>query len=310
MQVASMDKISAQESVEHMYSRHNIESTILRTIKEYEPFVEKINQGINLVLQWANTDHGYASKNRRASEVQEVDPQKIVEQVFILTLQIQEAHLFTNVVGQLAGVFPHESKLDKAKTAADILALLCDLDFYNIWKEEKYGSLKLQCNYDMPEELGRFIKQTKYLPPMLCEPRKLKRNTDSGYLTIKHDSVILGSGNHHNDDVCLDALNLYNSIPLSLDVELLKIYSEVPDKPEIMNDPNKKRQWEIMVQDSYVVYRDLVKQGNEFYLTHKVDKRGRIYSQGYHCSTQGNSFRKAIINLANKELVNGVPTKR
>jgi hypothetical protein len=303
-----MDRVSAQESVEHKFSRHNIEGTILKTIREYEPFVGMINEGVDLVLQWADTDHGYASKNRRASEVYDMNPKKIVEQVFILTLQIQEAHLFTNVVGQLAGIFPHETKIAKAKTAADILALLCDLDFYDIWKDGKYESLKIQCNYDMPEHLARFIKQTKYLPPMLVEPRKLKCNSDSGYLTIDHDSVILGSGNHHNDDVCLDALNLFNSVPLALDVELLKTYSEM--KPEKIDDPDKERQWKSMVIDSYAVYRDLVKQGNEFYLTHKVDKRGRVYCCGHHISTQGNSFRKAIINLANKELVDGVPTKR
>jgi len=51
----------------------------------------------------------------------------------------------------------------------------------------------------------------------------------------------------------------------------------------------------------------MVSQGNEFYLTNKVDKRGRIYSQGYHINTQGTSFKKAMIDLAHEELVTGMP---
>jgi DNA-directed RNA polymerase len=44
-----------------------------------------------------------------------------------------------------------------------------------------------------------------------------------------------------------------------------------------------------------------------FHLTHKVDKRGRIYSQGYHVNTQGAAFKKAMIELAKEELIEGVP---
>ena len=48
--------------------------------------------------------------------------------------------------------------------------------------------------------------------------------------------------------------------------------------------------------------------GNKFWLQNKVDKRGRIYTSGYHISPQGSSFKKAMINLANKEIVTGLDT--
>lgn len=47
----------------------------------------------------------------------------------------------------------------------------------------------------------------------------------------------------------------------------------------------------------------LIHQGNEFYLTHKYDKRGRLYSCGYQVSTQGNSFQKAVVELRHKEII-------
>ena len=51
----------------------------------------------------------------------------------------------------------------------------------------------------------------------------------------------------------------------------------------------------------------LAHQGNRFYLGHKYDKRGRIYAQGYHISTQGTPYRKAMLDFADKEPVTDIP---
>ncbi len=51
---------------------------------------------------------------------------------------------------------------------------------------------------------------------MVVEPRKLKTNSDTGYLVSGfHGSVIL-KNNHHEDDVCLDHLNRLNRIKLQI----------------------------------------------------------------------------------------------
>jgi DNA-directed RNA polymerase len=44
--------------------------------------------------------------------------------------------------------------------------------------------------------------------------------------------------------------------------------------------------------------------GNRFWLTHKYDKRGRTYCQGYHVSYQGNDYNKACIEFADGEPLN------
>jgi hypothetical protein len=46
-----------------------------------------------------------------------------------------------------------------------------------------------------------------------------------------------------------------------------------------------------------------LQEGNEFCLTHKYDKRGRIYCQGYPVNYQGALWNKAVIQLAAKEIV-------
>ena len=43
---------------------------------------------------------------------------------------------------------------------------------------------------------------------------------------------------------------------------------------------------------------------NDIYLTHKYDKRGRVYCQGYYISYHGTDWNKAVLELSNKEIVN------
>ena len=61
--------------------------------------------------------------------------------------------------------------------------------------------------------------------------------------------------------------------------------------------------WATFKRVSYQMYTLIVKQGNAFHLTHRVDSRGRIYAQGYHITTMGTAFKKASIDLAKQEIV-------
>jgi hypothetical protein len=152
--------------------------------------------------------------------------------------------------------------------------------------------------------LIKFVENSSYLPPMVCEPLELTTNYCSGYLSHK-DSLILGKSNHHDGDICLDVLNTINIIALRLDTQFL---SKVEEDPTFeLDTPEKIEAWMQFKRQSYSFYSLMNSQGNEFYLTNKVDKRGRIYSQGYHVNTQGTSFKKASIELANEELVTGMP---
>ena len=226
-----------------------------------------------------------------------------VEDIILVTLRKQKPELYTSVVGEVASVIGMTDKGDGAKVAAELLATLAELDIYDLFKNTDRGSIYLVSAFELDEKIAKFIEQTMYLPPMICPPREIRTNHDSGYLT-KRESMILGKGNFHTGDICLDSINKFNQVALSLNVRLLKTFSEEPKRE--FTDPAKKDQWMTFVKKSYEVYRDLVQHGNEFWLTHRVDKRGRTYAQGYHCSTQGNSFRKAIVELSDKELITGV----
>ena len=69
----------------------------------------------------------------------------------------------------------------------------------------------------------------------------------------------------------------------------------------------KRQNWSTFKGESYELYSMLAKQGNQFWLTNKVDKRGRKYAQGYHVTSQGSCFKKAMLELHHETHVTGAP---
>lgn len=295
--------VENQKQTEWMYSKKYIRTYLRDALLNSTDLQAKIKDAVSLVNHYASQSY-YDSKNKRIADFMlNRDLHKTVEDILLVTLQKQKPELYTSVVGEVAAVIGMTDKGDGAKISAELLAIIAELDIYDLFKHTDRGSIYLVSAFELDDKIVKFIEQTMYLPPMVCPPRKVRTNHDSGYLT-KRESMILGKGNFHTGNICLDSINKFNQIPLSLNVRLLKTFSEEPKKA--FTDPAKKEQWLNFVEKSYEVYRDLIQHGNEFWLTHRVDKRGRTYAQGYHCSTQGNSFRKAIVELADKEVIEGV----
>lgn len=293
-----------QRELEWMYSKQNVKAKILKELADTPELAGKISECAQLIRDWA-AQEWYSPKRERIDEFMQAnqDLEDTVLNILATVLPKKVPELFTSVVGEISAALHMGDKGTGAKTAAELLVIMCEADVYDIYKDEKYASLKLVSNYELSEELQRFMMQVRYLPPMICPPRILRSNKDSGYLT-ERKSVILGKGNHHSDDVCLDSINKFNQVPLTLNKKLLTTLSERPKNK--FKDMEQREQWLRFVRDSYDTYKMLIQYGNEFYLTHRVDKRGRTYAQGYHVSTQGNSFRKAMIQFAEPELVEGI----
>ena len=143
-----------------------------------------------------------------------------------------------------------------------------------------------------------------YLPPMVCKPLTVESNYESAHLTF-NDTLILGTDNGHNEDICLDVINTQNAVALQLCIPFL---ASVPEEATYALDTlEKQTQWKTFRSQSNGIYQMLHDFGNTFYLTNKYDKRGRMYAQGYHVTTQGSPFKKAMIESAHQELVEGVP---
>ena len=293
-----------QQSLEARFSRKSIDGKIRAEILENPEMVEKIDQGVKLLEVYISKKY-YPSKMARIEQLKGLDFRQLIEDVFVGIAYCQKPVLFTAVTAQLAGRLGFDDKRAAITTLAEIVAVLCETDAFDIYKADKMASLEVISRIPLTQELKEYIALSEYLPPMVVPPEELKSNYDSGYLSVK-ESLILGSGNHHQGDICLDVLNIMNQVCLSLDTDFLSKEEEVPRHE--LDTAEKRDQWLDFKRQSYEFYLLLAQYENEFYLTHKVDKRGRAYAQGYHVSTQGSPFKKASIELAKKEYVEGVPT--
>ena len=297
-------QITRQESIESRYSRKNIDGYIRDAIDGNTDTQERIAKGVELLQQWMSQSF-YDSKKARLSQLEQLDLVELVTELFVGIAYVLQPQLFTSVTAQLAGRMGFDDKKDSIQTVAEVLAVLCLTDAFDITKADRFASLMLVSRLHLPPELIKYIEQSEYLPPMVCEPLELKGNYDSGYLGHR-DSLILGNGNHHSGNICLDVLNKVNRVALKLDVDFLLSLEEEPTFE--LDDAQKRDLWLDFKRKSSEFYLLMHECGNEFYLTHKVDKRGRIYAQGYHINTQGTAYKKASIELSKQELVTGVPT--
>lgn len=191
-----------------------------------------------------------------------------------------------------------------AQEAADLITKMCELDLCHWHPVQHVLVTAITISDDVQAELDRF----QFPLPMVVEPIEVKGNRDTGYI-MNRGSIILKK-NHHDDDVCLGHINRQNRIKLTINRDTATMVKNTwrnLDKPkdgETKEDFEKrKRAFEKYDRTCHDVIDVLTEHGNEFYLTHKYDKRGRIYCQGYHVNYQGAPWNKAVIELAEPELI-------
>lgn len=300
----TMREIVLQELNEERFNRKHIDTKIRAAIEANADMMAKLLQGVELVKVYIAGEY-YPSKMRRISQLNSLDVEGLVMDMFVGISYSQRPEIFTSATAQMAARLNFSDRTEAITTVAELMAILCRTDAFDITKANKQASLFVVSRIPLPENLLRFIEDSQYLPPMVCEPLELSHNHSSGYLT-HNDSLILGSGNHHDGDICLDVLNTMNKVSFQLD---LKFLSKVEEEPTFeLDTQDKTDQWHRFKKQSYRFYSLMQQQGNRLYFTNKVDKRGRIYSCGYHLNPQGAAFKKAMLELSQEEMVEGVPS--
>lgn len=332
----TMREVVLQELNELRFNRKHIDVKIRDAIEANPDMMAKVNQGITLIQEYINKTYSYtlksgevrvfASKMARIAQLKNMDIPAMVMDILVGIAYCQRPELFTSVSAQLSSRLKLSDRTEAIATVAELMAVLCQTDAFDISKENKIASLMVVSLIPLEDALIEFIENSKFLPPMVCSPLPLEHNYSSGYLT-HNDSLLLGSGNHHDGDLCLDVLNTMNSVALKLDTQFLskveeepsditleKIHEQAAERGKYLSDAQAKERvrlalegWDRFKRQSYGMYSLMAQQGNTFYFNHKVDKRGRIYSYGHHLNPQGASFKKAMLEFAHEELVEGVP---
>lgn len=298
-----MLKSDLQETNEFRFSKKHINTYLRKAIVNTPSNYERVVQGTELLKQWREASH-YQSKQQRIDQLKDFDLKDLIIEIFVTVAYSQRPELFTGVTARVAHHLNLSDKRDSIMTVAEIVGVLCYTGAFTIFKENPQSSMMLQSHLELPSSIVNAIQRSIYMPPMVCQPEEVTNNFESGHRTF-NDCLVLGKGNGHTGELCLDVINQQNSVALKLDLDFL---CDVEEEPTFDIDSEEKYQnWMQFKRESYGIYELIAKQGNEFWLTNKVDKRGRLYSQGYHINTQGTAFKKAMIEFAQEEFVKGVP---
>lgn len=174
------------------------------------------------------------------------------------------------------------------------------------------GTERFILNYEITSDVEDMLARYQYPLPMVIQPLQVTRNNmGSGYLDKKGSIVLNGSEVFKDMDLCLDHINRANSVPLELNMEVIgsaegnMIVPKRKDGEGFEDYQKRKKQAEVFYTHSTEVMSGLLALGNTFWLTHKYDRRGRSYCMGYHVNSQGTDYNKAVLELAEKEIVTG-----
>lgn len=294
------DNYAEQIDIETLYSKKHANALLVEAFKEVQSIQDNIDKGEALLKAWLAKDHGYPQKNARLKQLDGLLLRELVTDVFICTSYCLTPELFVSVSGRLASMLGFDDHRDSLVTVAEIIAVLSDTTAFLLDRPAENGSIYVTCELPLPQEVVTAIERAMFVPPMICPPKHINSNYESGYLTF-NESILLGNGNGHNKEVCLDVINKQNAIGLTLNRDFLNTVPEIPNKP--LETRDQLLNWEMFLKQSREIYHLIIKHGNEFWLTNNYDTRGRLYDKGYHVSTQGTSYKKAMIELKHKELV-------
>lgn len=288
-----------QSTLEHVLHPYHISSDIQEYLRvKYANEVDSLTTSLREYISQSYWD----SKNERLQSLNK-DLTKVI--LNILTQTVLIASDYVPLLTICSSVSFGGSRYHDIQTCADVLWLINQTDLILI---EIVGSTRyIKSNMQLTDELVNRLNIMCVLPPMLVKPRTLRQNKSSGYLTINKDNLILGDKeNYHDEAISLDVLNTLNSQAFQLDLDVCyKFQKEFKsefdkDTDEYLNQLKTHNK----AKEQFEYFRDVI-QDKTIFFTHKVDKRGRVYSQGYQFNTQGSSYEKACINLKTKEFVEG-----
>jgi hypothetical protein len=195
-------------------------------------------------------------------------------------------------------------KFGSPQDVADKLLIMVELDYFDFNEDlDRFTVI-----YDLSDDVKEMLDKFQFPLPMVIRPDPVKDNFDTGYLTNKGLLVLNGSDYFKDVDICLDHLNRANRVALAMEFDVInsdqgKFVKPVRAVGEDFDEYKKRvKQAEVFYSTSISVMEQISELSDEIYLTHKYDRRGRVYASGYHVSTQGDDYRKSILVLANKEI--------
>lgn len=243
----------------------------------------QVGEAIELVNEYRSKDW-WESKSTGLLELS-MSSKDIVKEILIRVCQLTKDTMIQAICSIDLG---YEDVFDNVQTAAELVGVIAECGLYDVFMDK---TMKVRNHVELDPDVRSFIDGCHYLPPMVSKPQKITKNTQGGYLNF-NESVLLGKTKHHEGELCLSVLNIQNSIELTLDKTILGFEEEPTGKED-------KALFNKMKRDSRSIYSNL----DIFWLTHKYDGRGRLYSRGYNVTYQSSQYKRALITLAKQETI-------
>jgi len=259
-------------------------------VKSQATDVPEIQASVEAISKYITEGDYHPSKEARLEqwECYEGDLFELVISIFTICLQGQQT--YQALIGMLAGKIPMKTKLDRLQTIAEVIAVVGNTGLIRITKMGRGRSILVDTEYTL-EGIPVMDKHEIVMTP----PQPITEN-----FTDEEGSMFLGSHfNFHKGEICLDHLNRMNSVQLKLNIPFLCQVEETPKKT--ITTYEQQEQWDAFAKESKSKYLGI--NTKPFHQLHKYDARGRCYAVGYHVNYQGSSFKKAIIQLANAEIL-------
>ena len=293
-------KFLEQDAHENGSNKRNIHKIVREDISV--GLEEQINVAAEAVQEYVHQDY-WDSKNVRIVHLMGYEScVDLVMDVLVIVAQLKEPVKVQEVVGRIAPLLRYEDLFDGIRTAAELLGVMQGELFTLIPPSiGKGGVMWLKNNIVLEKGTYAYIDGCEYLMPMLIKPLHIHANNQSGHVSF-NSSVLLGKTKHHMEEVCLDVINIQNSVPLCLDHTTLE-YEEEPKKDDL--DAEQLSQFNIMKTKSRKVYETLLDQGNKYYLLTAYDGRGRLYSLGYDVTYQSSQYKRALVLIDKEEVIHG-----
>ena len=204
------------------------------------------------------------------------------------------------------------TKGEAMQLCADCLTIAINNDFVDYYASRNQIVVRFNIKASIQQDLDRF----QYPLPMVVQPKHVRNNSQNGYVSREtgRGLPILNAGSstpfYKAADICLDHINRVNSIPLALNTQVAEcIDNEWKDldrrRPDEDEEQYQKRlkAFEHYDSTSKDVMHALKGVRDRFWLTHAYDRRGRVYCKGYHVNYQGTEWNKAVVELADKEMI-------
>jgi len=307
-------KTIKQVTLEDKYSKAKLKQLIKEDIlSSGQEIITQFEKAIKYIQSYYNTEYWNTKQSKINHCKLFISPAEAVMEVLIATLPYWEKPtMMQNIAAQLGNKLGYEDIFDAVEIASDLITCVAEADLIDITKIVPEGkdvaTLHIQSAIKMEDSLLARISIMQYPLPLLVEPKEITNNTEGCYFTFKKNVILGLHFNQHNDPLAYDIMNITQNIPLSIDLDILEVNDDLRHK-DIDEDEEAKKKFKILTSfkqfDTEVdtVVREMVEQGNKFYLGFYPDKRGRMYCQGYHISYQGNGYQKAMINFNKQQLI-------